>query len=196
MRNMLNWCHRDCLSKSVSSPWGVSPHYRNSLMHVYSPSCTICNSADKLLQKSEADHPLHIWGIHSTDGSSCLQTNVYRLGLITHLQAEAVPLKTVQCLRDLQRMYEAATVEDVMQAYHQIPVDDQHIFTCIGTSGPNPLPEVDGFKVNSARSHPLRRIMLSRVYFHYIRPDFAKTGRPRLTVVFPMSATSNSPCIL
>ena len=70
-----------------------------------------------------------------------VQTNVYRLGLITHLQAEAVPLKSVQCLRDLQRMYEAASVEDVMQAYHQIPVDDDHIFTCIGTSGPNPLPE-------------------------------------------------------
>lgn len=70
-----------------------------------------------------------------------MQTNVYRLGLITHLQAEAVPLKSVQCLRDLQRMYEAATVEDVMQAYHQIPVDDSHIFTCIGTSGPTPLPE-------------------------------------------------------
>lgn len=69
-----------------------------------------------------------------------MQTNVYRLGLITHLQADAVPLKSVQCLRDLQRMYEAATVDDVMQAYHEIPVDDDHIFTCIGTSGPNPLP--------------------------------------------------------
>lgn len=70
-----------------------------------------------------------------------MQTNAYRLGLITHLQADAVPLKSVQCLRDLQRMYEAATTEDLMQAYHRIPVDDGHIFTCIGTSGPTPLPE-------------------------------------------------------
>lgn len=78
---------------------------------------------------------------HLCEACYAVQTNIYRLGLITHLQAEAVPLKSVQCLRDLQRMYEAATVEDVMQAYHQIPVDDGHIFTCIGTSGPNPLPE-------------------------------------------------------
>ena len=60
---------------------------------------------------------------------------------MTHLQCEEVPLKSVECLRDLQHMYEAATVDDIHDAYSRLLVDDDHIFTCIGTSGPEPLPE-------------------------------------------------------
>lgn len=39
------------------------------------------------------------------------------------------------------RMLEAATPEDVYDAYDHMAVDDDSILTCIGTSGPNPLPQ-------------------------------------------------------
>ena len=64
-----------------------------------------------------------------------LQNNVYRLGLLTHLQNEHVPLKVPECLRDLRTMYEAATIDDVNDAYAQFQMDDDHVFTCVGTSG-------------------------------------------------------------
>ena len=50
----------------------------------------------------------------------CLQDNLYWLGLLTHLQAPCVPLKSLDCLRDLRDMYEAASVEDVYDAYAQV----------------------------------------------------------------------------
>jgi hypothetical protein len=49
-----------------------------------------------------------------------LQDNLYWLGLLTHLQADCVPLKSLDCLRDLRDMYEAAGVEDVYDAYAQV----------------------------------------------------------------------------
>ena len=64
-----------------------------------------------------------------------VQNNVYRLGLLTHLQNEHVPLKVPECLRDLRTMYEAATIDDVNDAYAQFQMDDDHVFTCVGTSG-------------------------------------------------------------
>ena len=67
-----------------------------------------------------------------------MQDNVYRLALLTHLQSNEVPLKVLECLRDFRAMYEAATVEDVYDAYSQFALDDEHIVSCIGTSGPNP----------------------------------------------------------
>eukprot|EP00887_Chlorella_sp_A99_P001378 scaffold8.g1378.t1 len=72
---------------------------------------------------------------HETD----LKDNLYWLGLLTHLQADAVPLKSVDCLRDLRLMYETATVDDIYDAYAQFNFDDDHVFTCIGTSGKEPL---------------------------------------------------------
>lgn len=60
---------------------------------------------------------------------------MYRLGLLTHLQNEYVPLKVPECLRDLRAMYEAATIDDVADAYAQFRMDDDHVFTCVGTSG-------------------------------------------------------------
>jgi predicted Zn-dependent peptidase len=68
---------------------------------------------------------------HETD----LKNNSYWLGLLTHLQSGAVPLKGVECLRDLVTMYEAATVEDIFDAYSQFDFSDGKVFTCIGTSG-------------------------------------------------------------
>ena len=68
------------------------------------------------------------------------QNNVYRLALLTHLQNEHVPLKVPECLRDLRTMYEAATIDDVNDAYAQFHMDDDQIFTCVGTSG-TPLME-------------------------------------------------------
>lgn len=68
---------------------------------------------------------------HETD----LKNNSYWLGLLTHLQSDAVPLKGVECLRDLITMYEAATVEDIFDAYSQFDFSDEKVFTCIGTSG-------------------------------------------------------------
>ena len=56
-----------------------------------------------------------------------MQDNQYWLGLLTHLQAECVPLKSLDCLRDLRDMYEAATVEDVYDAYSQVCVG-----VCVG----------------------------------------------------------------
>ncbi len=32
-------------------------------------------------------------------------------------------------------MYEAATVEDIYDAYQHFHFDDEHLFTCVGTSG-------------------------------------------------------------
>ena len=54
--------------------------------------------------------------------SARLQDNLYWLGLLTHLQAPCVPLKSLDCLRDLRDMYEAASVEDVYDAYAQVGV--------------------------------------------------------------------------
>ena len=53
-----------------------------------------------------------------------------------------MPLKDLSCLRDLERLIETATVSDVMGAYHQLAVDDSSLYTCIGTSGPEPLPDL------------------------------------------------------
>lgn len=49
-----------------------------------------------------------------------LQDNLYWLGLLTHLQCDGVPLKSAACLRDLRAMYEAATIEDIYDAYNQV----------------------------------------------------------------------------
>ena len=49
-----------------------------------------------------------------------------------------MPLKVPECLRDLRAMYEAATIDDINDAYANFELDDDHIFTCVGTSGPNP----------------------------------------------------------
>ncbi|KAK9810226.1 hypothetical protein WJX72_007002 [[Myrmecia] bisecta] len=73
-----------------------------------------------------------------TRHESELKNNVYWLGLLTHLQCSAVPLKTLECLRDLKDMYAGATIDDVYEAFDCFELDDEHVFTCTGTSGRNP----------------------------------------------------------
>jgi predicted Zn-dependent peptidase len=70
-----------------------------------------------------------------TRHESDLKDNTYWLALLTHLQSEAVPLKSVECLRDLRAMYETITVDDIYDAYSQFDFSDDAVFTCIGTSG-------------------------------------------------------------
>lgn len=78
-----------------------------------------------------------------TRHESDLKDNMYQMGLMTHLQNDKVPHKTVQCLRDLKTIYEATTVEDVYHLYNFFDFDNNHIFTCVGISGRNPpvIPE-------------------------------------------------------
>ncbi|KAG7669392.1 hypothetical protein Ndes2526B_g05713 [Nannochloris sp. 'desiccata'] len=70
-----------------------------------------------------------------TRHESDLKDNTYWLALLTHLQSDAVPLKSVECLRDLRAMYETITVDDIYDAYSQFDFSDDAVFTCIGTSG-------------------------------------------------------------
>lgn len=70
-----------------------------------------------------------------TRHESDLKDNGYWLSLLTHIQSPAVPLKTVECLRDLRAMYEAITIEDIYDAYNNFDFSDEAVFSCIGTSG-------------------------------------------------------------
>lgn len=68
---------------------------------------------------------------HETD----LKDNGYWLGLMANLQAPGVPLKTLDCLRDLRAMYDTATVDDLYDMHQKFNFDDDAIFSCIGVSG-------------------------------------------------------------
>ena len=70
-----------------------------------------------------------------TRHESDLKDNGYWLALLTHVQSPSVPLKSVECLRDLTAMYESITVEDIYEAYSHFDFSDEATFTCIGTSG-------------------------------------------------------------
>lgn len=92
-----------------------------------------------------------------TRHESDLKDNAYWLALLTHIQSESVPLKTVECLRDLKAMYESITVEDIYDAYNQFDFSDESVFTCIGTSGKEPVvtssPLLDGSMEQGERSN-------------------------------------------
>ena len=45
---------------------------------------------------------------------------------------------------ELRRAYEAATVDDVHDAYARLALGDGDVFTCIATSGPAPPPGLEG----------------------------------------------------
>lgn len=78
-----------------------------------------------------------------TRHESDMKDNSYWLGLLTHLQNPNVPQKTLECLRDLQQLYNTVSVDDIRYVYEQFNFDDDHIYTCVGTSGkePPPVPE-------------------------------------------------------
>lgn len=61
--------------------------------------------------------------------------NTYWLGLLTHLQSTKVFRKNTSCIRDLFKLYEAATIDDVYNAYDLLKVDDESVFTCMGIAG-------------------------------------------------------------
>lgn len=54
-----------------------------------------------------------------------------------------VPYKNLECLRDLNAVYDAVRVEDIYHAASHFDFSDASIFTCIGTSGRSqpPVPE-------------------------------------------------------
>ncbi len=54
-----------------------------------------------------------------------------------------VPYKNLECLRDLNAVYDAIRVEDIYHAASHFDFSDASIFTCIGTSGRSqpPVPE-------------------------------------------------------
>ncbi|RZC54766.1 hypothetical protein C5167_013622 [Papaver somniferum] len=61
--------------------------------------------------------------------------NAYWLGLLAHLQASSVPRKDISCIKDLTLLYEAATIEDIYEAYNQLRIDEDSLFSCIGVAG-------------------------------------------------------------
>jgi hypothetical protein len=73
---------------------------------------------------------------------SDLRDNSHWLELLSHIQSPVVPAKGLNCVSDLTAMYEAATVEDIYQAYGGLEMDDGSIFSCVGSSGQTmpPLP--------------------------------------------------------
>ncbi|KAH7434480.1 hypothetical protein KP509_06G019300 [Ceratopteris richardii] len=61
--------------------------------------------------------------------------NTYWLGLLTHIQSSKVERKDISCIRDRFKLYEAATIEDVYNAYDLLKVDDDSVLTCMGIAG-------------------------------------------------------------
>lgn len=70
-----------------------------------------------------------------TQHESDMKDNGYWLQLMTHLQSSLLPRKDMSCISDLKLMYEAATVEDVQNAYSQLKVGDEDVHWCVGISG-------------------------------------------------------------
>ncbi|KAK3034043.1 hypothetical protein RJ639_032965 [Escallonia herrerae] len=63
------------------------------------------------------------------------KSNAYWLGLLAHLQAPSVPRKDISCIKDLTKLYEAATIDDIYLAYEQLKIDDNSLYSCIGIAG-------------------------------------------------------------
>ena len=60
-----------------------------------------------------------------------------------------MPGKTVDVLRDLVSMYEAASVDDIYEALQHFNLDDNNVITCIGVSGKQ-APELAPFEIQNA----------------------------------------------
>jgi len=76
-----------------------------------------------------------------TKHESDLQKNSYWVDLLTHLQSEQVPLKTVEVLRDYKQMLVSISIEDLYDAYSHMDFSVDKIYTCIGISGLEPVPD-------------------------------------------------------
>jgi len=44
-------------------------------------------------------------------------------------------IQDISCIKDLNALYEAATIEDIYIAYEHLKVDDASLFSCIGVAG-------------------------------------------------------------
>ncbi|KAF7150191.1 hypothetical protein RHSIM_Rhsim02G0142400 [Rhododendron simsii] len=72
------------------------------------------------------------------------KSNAYWLGLLAHLQAATVPRKDITCIKDLNLLYEAATVGDLYLAYDQLKIDESSLYSCIGVAGAQAGEEIAG----------------------------------------------------
>ncbi|KAH7857604.1 hypothetical protein Vadar_014497 [Vaccinium darrowii] len=72
------------------------------------------------------------------------KSNAYWLGLLAHLQAAYVPRKDLSCIKDLNSLYEVATVEDLYLAYDQLKIDESSLYSCIGVAGAQAGEEIAG----------------------------------------------------
>ncbi|OVA08777.1 Peptidase M16 [Macleaya cordata] len=72
------------------------------------------------------------------------KSNAYWLGLLAHVQASSVPRKDVSCIKELPSLYEAATIEDIYQAYEHLKVDEDSLFSCIGVAGSQAGEDISG----------------------------------------------------
>ncbi|KAE9450976.1 hypothetical protein C3L33_17140, partial [Rhododendron williamsianum] len=72
------------------------------------------------------------------------KSNAYWLGLLAHLQAASVPRKDITCIKDLNSLYEAATVKDLYLAYDQLKIDESSLYSCIGVAGAQAGEEIAG----------------------------------------------------
>eukprot|EP00271_Cylindrocystis_brebissonii_P022866 TRINITY_DN898_c0_g1_i1.p1 TRINITY_DN898_c0_g1~~TRINITY_DN898_c0_g1_i1.p1 ORF type:complete len:1519 (-),score=355.87 TRINITY_DN898_c0_g1_i1:1045-5601(-) len=66
---------------------------------------------------------------------SDLKDNAYWVGLLTHVQSDAVPRKALGCITDLPFLYETATPDDMYTAYNFLGLDEDSVFTCVGVAG-------------------------------------------------------------
>lgn len=72
------------------------------------------------------------------------KSNAYWLGLLAHLQAAYVPRKDISCIKDLNSLYEVATVKDLYLAYDQLKIDESSLYSCIGVAGAQAGEEIAG----------------------------------------------------
>lgn len=86
--------------------------------------------------------------------------NTYWLGLLTHVQSTKVFRKDVSCIRDLFKLYEAATIEDVYNAYDLLKVDDESVFTCMGIAGAQISKEDPGLEEDASEGTGLPGSMM------------------------------------
>ena len=64
-----------------------------------------------------------------------LQTNRYWVDLMSGLQLDGMPDKTVDYIRDFVPLVNSIRVSDVQAMLENLSVDEQDIWSCIGSSG-------------------------------------------------------------
>ena len=44
-------------------------------------------------------------------------------------------MQDISCIKEMTKLYESATIEDLYLAYEHLKVDDSSLFSCIGIAG-------------------------------------------------------------